>query len=81
MKYWMTWKDNIGDALIEMGSPLMGGTNINPAGEKTESTKQVSGYSMVQAENAAAAQALFVGHPHLHWHPSAAIEVHECIEM
>ena len=81
MKYWLTWKEQVGNALIDFGSPLMGGIAISPSGDKTSSSKQVSGYSIVQAENAEAAQALFNGHPHLHWHPTASIEVHECVEM
>ena len=81
MKYWMAWKDQVGDALVDFGAPLMGGMNISPSGDKVASTRQVSGYSIVQAADAAAAQGLFSAHPHLHWHPTASIEVHECIEM
>ena len=81
MKYWLDWKEKIGHALIDMGSPLMGGIAISPSGDKANSTKQVSGYSIVQAEDAVAAHELFAGHPHLNWHTSASIEVHECVEM
>lgn len=81
MKYWMAWKDQVGEALVDFGSPLMGGVAISASGERTNSSKQVSGYSVVQAENADAAYELFNGHPHLGWHPTASIEVHECLEM
>ena len=81
MKHWFAWKDKVGTALVDFGAPLMGGIAINPSGNKANSSKQVSGYSIVQAENNEAAQGLFDNHPHLHWHPSASIEVHECVEM
>jgi len=81
MKAWMAWNEKTGNALLDFGAPLMGGVNLGQNGATAESTKQVSGYSIVQAENAAAAQALFDQHPHFHWHPTASIEVHECVEM
>ncbi len=81
LQYWMAWKEKSGNAIVDFGAPLMGGTAISPSGEKTTSTKQVSGYSIIQANEVEAAQALFNGHPHLGWHPAATIEVHEFIEM
>lgn len=81
MKHWHDWKDKIGNAMVDFGSPLMGGIALNPSGEKSASDKQVSGYSMVQADSAEAAEALFNNHPHLFWHPSATIELHECMAM
>lgn len=81
MKYWMTWKDQIGESLVDMGSPLFGGVSLAPSGVKTDSTGNISGFSIVKAENAAAAQALFHKHPHLQWHPSASIEVYQFAEM
>ncbi len=81
MKHWMAWKEKAGNAVLDFGAPLMGGIAIDTSGTKTTSTKQVSGYSIVQAEDAEAAQALFNGHPHLHWHPTASVELHEFVEM
>jgi len=81
MKHWFAWKDLIGESLIDFGAPLAGGVNISPDGAKRTSAREVSGFSIVQAENADAAQALFEEHPHLNWHPSASIEVHEYVAM
>ena len=81
MKYWMAWKDQVGDGIVDFGSPIMGGISMSPSGEISPSQKQVAGYSIVQAENAEAARAFFNGHPHLNWHPTATIEVHECADM
>ncbi|WP_411031227.1 hypothetical protein [Spongiimicrobium sp. 3-5] len=81
MQHWLDWKDRIGSAMIDLGAAVMGGVAISPNGAKTNSTKQVSGYSLVQAESMEAAHKLFDGHPHLHWHPTASIEIHECIAM
>ncbi|MDN5204873.1 hypothetical protein QQ008_26010 [Fulvivirgaceae bacterium BMA10] len=81
MKYWLAWKEKIGNALVDLGAPLVGGVAINPSGDKVNSSKQVSGYSIVQADDTEAAHALFDNHPHLSWHPTASIEIHECVEM
>lgn len=81
MQLWFDWKDKIGNALVDFGAPLVGGIAISTAGEKTNSAKQVSGYSIVQATNNEAAHALFEGHPHLSWHATSTIEVHEFLAM
>lgn len=81
MKPWMAWKESIGDQLIDFGAPLFGGTRLLPNGSTVESTKEVSGYSIIQAKNMDEAKLLLKDHPHLAWSGGCHIEIHECAEM
>lgn len=80
MKEWFVWKDRIGDKLVDFGSPLAPGTRIKPDGSTEQSTKDVTGYSIVQADNLDEAKSLLEGHPHLTWTDGCDIEVHELTE-
>ena len=81
MKPWMAWKDLLGDKLIDFGSPLMNGTKLIPDGSSEPSKKEVTGYSIIQAENMDQAKELLKNHPHLSWDGACEIEVHEAVDM
>lgn len=81
MKPWMDWSARCGDQLVEMGSPLMGGTTVSRDGTEAASTKEVTGYSILEAADMEAAKTLLEGHPHLSWHDDASIEIHETMKM
>ena len=81
MKLWMNWKEKVGDALVDFGSPLMIGKVIAPDGSSIASTREVAGYSILQAENIYVAQELLKDHPHLAWTGDCRIEVHEMAPM
>ena len=81
MKPWQEWMAKCGDALIDGGSPLMGGETMSADGSFSSSTKQVTGYSMLEADSLDGAKDLLAGHPHLMWHEGCEIEVHPCIPM
>lgn len=81
MKPWMAWKEVLGDKLVDFGAPLFGGVRLLPSGSTTESSKEVSGYSIVQAKNMDEAKDLLKDHPHLKWSGGCHIEIHECAEM
>lgn len=81
MKPWFAWKESIGDKLVDFGTPLMGGQRILPDGTMEDSTKDVTGYSIIQATDMEEAKSLLKNHPHLAWTGGCDIEVHECIEM
>ena len=81
MKPWMAWKAKIGDKLVDFGTPLMGGTRLQPDGTSQMSTKEVSGYSILQANDLEEAKSLLSEHPHLAWNAGCDIEVHECVDM
>lgn len=76
MEPWMAWAERCGDGLVDLGTPLGAGRKVTASGSSA-SDKDVAGYSILQAENAAAAHALLQGHPHLEWEDGCEIEVHE----
>ncbi|MCR9250335.1 MAG: YciI family protein [bacterium] len=81
MKGWLAWKDSIGNGLLDFGAPLVGGQRILPDGTTKPSAKEVSGYSIIQAEDLDKAKRLLKNHPHLQWTGGCDIEVHECVPM
>ncbi len=82
MEAWMTWAQKCGSHLLDMGSPLMNGQQLSPGGGVSSSSKNVAGYSILQAENMEEAKALLQGHPHTSgWNADATIEVHETMQL
>ena len=73
---WMEWAERVGSALVDAGSPLMGGQTLSRSGS-SPSDKGVVGYSILQAEAMQAAKALLEDHPHLEWMAGCEIEVYE----
>jgi hypothetical protein len=73
MQAWMDWAQKAGDAVVDLGSPLgvvdAGGDEGDPIG----------GYSILQAQSAAALAAVLDGHPHLAW--GGTIESLEMLSM
>lgn len=59
MEAWMSWAEQAGDAIVDLGSPLAvveaGGDSGDPIG----------GYSIFQAESHEALAKVLHGHPHL----------------
>lgn len=76
MEPWMTWAAGCGDALVDLGTPLAGGQSLSQAGSSA-STKDVAGYSILEADSMDAAMALLKDHPHNSWNAACSIEVHE----
>jgi len=82
MEAWMQWAQRCGDKLVDMGAPLMNGQSISPDGKSKNSSKEVCGYSILQANNMEEAKALLNGHPHIGgWNPNCTIEVHETMQL
>ena len=55
----------------------MGGQRLVPDGSAKDSTKEVTGYSIIKAADMNDAKALLTSHPHLQWNGGCDIEVHE----
>jgi hypothetical protein len=80
MALWRAWAERVAGNLTDLGAPLVNGKRITSEGTSSPSTKDVAGYSLLQAEDWEELNSLLEGHPHLSgWHPEAAIEVHEVI--
>ena len=65
---------------MDIGAPLGGGQKLTKSGS-TPSGKEVTGYSILEAANMEAAQALLAGHPHLEWGAGCEIEIHEAMPL
>ena len=76
MKPWMDWQEKIGDALVEMGSPISNAREVTKDGVK-KSNSEVAGYSVLQADSIDGASEMLKDHPHLSWMEGAKIEVYE----
>ena len=81
MEAWMVWAKKCGDKLVDMGAPLMGGQEVLPNGKSKNSSRNVTGYSILQANNMDEAKKLLEGHPHLGWNAACSIEVHETMPL
>jgi hypothetical protein len=78
MALWKNWAKRVGKRLTDLGGPLVNGKRLHPNGSSAPSTRDVSGYSLLEAEDWDEVADLLSGHPHISgWHPDATIEVHE----
>jgi len=79
---WQAWAERVGSKLLDMGAPLMNGKRLAAQAEPMPSTRDVSGYSLLSADDWDDVMSLLEGHPHISgWHPEATIEVHETIAI
>ena len=76
----MEWVAKCGDGLVDLGTPLGDGQNVRKS-DSSSSNKNVTGYSILQAEDMEGAKALLQGHPHLDWAAGCEIEVHESMPL
>lgn len=80
MEPWIAWQKKIGASLVDMGTPLAFGRRITKSGTGS-SSRNVAGYSIIQAESMDDAVKLVKDHPHLMWMDGAEIEVHEFLPL
>jgi len=75
---WMKWFTDIGHSIEDMGNPFDGGMLVKPSGasEITEWSDFVGGYSLINAEDMAAAVQIAKGCPN-----KAGVRVFEAISM
>lgn len=82
MALWKAWADRVGSKLADLGAPLINGKRLTTGGSSTPSTREVAGYSLLDAEDWDEVFELLEGHPHLSgWDPEATIEIHETMLM
>lgn len=76
MGEWNAWAGKVGDGMVDFGTPLAGGVRVTTKGT-SPSTREVAGYSIIEARDLDAALALAKDHPHLNMPGGCEIEVHE----
>lgn len=81
MNNWIDWKENNLENLVDMGTPLMNGTKISTDGQKEPSTREVSGYMMIQAKDMDEAFELILDSPLNGYGPGSTFEIYECLKM
>ena len=64
MAKWATWMQGVGPALADLGTPFGPGTSLVDDGT-TGTALSLTGYSILEADDMAAARALAEGHPYL----------------
>ena len=78
MAMWKAWAKRAGSKLTDLGAPLVNGKRLNSNGSSAPSNRDVTGYSLLEANDWEELEDLLSGHPHISgWHPGATIEVHE----
>jgi hypothetical protein len=60
---WPDWFDEIGDALVDPGSPMRGGFDLRSDGSTSDAAYRPIGYSIVQADDRARVLELLRDHP------------------
>ncbi len=81
MKLWMSWKETMGQNLVDFGTPLMSGIRLFPDGNSEGSAKEVTGYSMIRAKDMDEAKSLLYNHPCFKSKSGCDVELHECVLM
>ncbi|WP_426565981.1 YciI family protein [Angustibacter sp. McL0619] len=76
MGEWNAWAAEVGSAMVDFGAPVNRGVRVTKNGT-SPSTRQVSGYSILEAGDLDAALALTRNHPHLNLSGGYEVEVHE----
>lgn len=64
MNNWQVWMEKLGDALVDVGNPMVNGMSVVDDGSDG-TPDEFSGFSIIQAENADKAKELVVDHPFL----------------
>ncbi len=81
MKPWMDWRARCGEAIVDFGAPLLPGQSMDKSGDWSQSSTEVTGYSILKASDLDAAKEYLKGHPHTAWAPGCTIDIHECAKM
>src|SRR6266498_657728 len=74
---WPEWFAQIGDALIDRGSPMANGHTVHTDGRTTDVATNLNGYSLIEADDFEAAGRLLKEHPFLRHGDDYAIEIFE----
>ena len=79
MQAWIGWFGELGPAVVDGGNPFGPSTSVRPDGSSGEAPSALTGYSVVEAQDLAAAAVLAKGCPVLG--AGAAVDVYEALPM
>jgi hypothetical protein len=79
MEPWLDWFKKGGKAFVDMGTPLGNGISLTQKGS-TKGKTEVTGYSIMQADNMDAVKAMLADSPQL-MIPKASFEIFEMMPM
>lgn len=79
MGAWGAWYGSMGDALVDGGAPISGNSAIGADGNTTASVATLSGYTIVETADEAAAIKIAQGCPVLA--DGASVQINTLIEM
>ena len=74
---WSEWFTKIGDALVDLGSPMTNGFVLGGDRSTSDDAESLNGYSIIQAEDRSKALELIDDHPFLAIGKQYSIEVFE----
>ena len=74
---WPEWFGGLGDALVDVGSPMRNGIVLRADGSTTETAAHLNGYSLIQAPDRSEALQLMRNHPLLTQGGDYTIQVFE----
>jgi hypothetical protein len=80
MAAWTGWFDGLGSAVNDMGNPFGASSTVTSGGASDGTRSGVTGYSIVEAADQAAAVEIARGCPLLSA-PDGVVEVHEALAM
>lgn len=80
MQAWGAWQEKHKSIAIDEGSPL-GKTKRTDKNGVSDTSNQIAGYIIVEAESHDAAAKLFLNHPHFSIFPGDAVEIMPCNPM
>jgi hypothetical protein len=74
---WPAWFRSLGDALVDMGSPMAAGFAVRRDGTTSEQAGRLNGYSLIRAEDRSALCEMLQTHPLLAAEGEHRIQVFE----
>jgi hypothetical protein len=80
LKAWHDWMTANSVAVVDQGGPL-GKTKRTSSDGVADTTNNMTGYVIIQAESHEAAAKLFEKHPHFTIFPGDAVEIMECLPI
>lgn len=79
MAEWGTWYASMGDSVVDMGAPLGQSSSVTPDGSTAAAPVSITGYTIVTADDMAAAQTMAQGCPVLK--NGHTVQIDEAIDL